>query len=160
MWAVPRMADNWTLPKMSGRLNLPYQSFAFLEIVPGAPMTMGITATFVAPWTLLSSSARSWYLLSCKKKRWQLHIIVIIIIIIIIIVINSPWTWHGCRAWWRSIYFIRVMTVNWWDSTLDYTRDNLDARWFKSGLCHHVIYFLGQDRYKYTEDHHSDVCNL
>ena len=30
------MADDYALPKMSGRLNLPYHTFAFLEIVPSA----------------------------------------------------------------------------------------------------------------------------
>ena len=41
MW----MADNCGLPKISGRLNLPYQAFAFPEIVPSAPITMDITVT-------------------------------------------------------------------------------------------------------------------
>ena len=30
------MADDYALPKMSGRLNLPYHTFAFFEIVPSA----------------------------------------------------------------------------------------------------------------------------
>jgi len=30
------MADDCALPKMSGRLNLPYHTFAFFEIVPSA----------------------------------------------------------------------------------------------------------------------------
>ena len=33
IWAAPRMADNCALPKISGRLNLPYQAFALPEIV-------------------------------------------------------------------------------------------------------------------------------
>ena len=36
------MADNCALPKISGRLNLPFQAFAFPEIVPSAPVMMGI----------------------------------------------------------------------------------------------------------------------
>ena len=36
------MADNCALPKISGRLNLPFQAFAFPEIVPSAPTMMGI----------------------------------------------------------------------------------------------------------------------
>ena len=36
------MADNCALPKISGRLNLPFQAFAFPEIVPSAPIMMGI----------------------------------------------------------------------------------------------------------------------
>ena len=32
------MADNCKLPKISGRLNLPYQAFAFPKIVPSAPI--------------------------------------------------------------------------------------------------------------------------
>lgn len=50
------------LPKMSGRLNLPYQAYAFFGIVQGAPITMGINFTLVALWILLVSRARSWYL--------------------------------------------------------------------------------------------------
>ena len=30
------MADDYAIPKMSGRLNLPYHTFAFFEIVPSA----------------------------------------------------------------------------------------------------------------------------
>ena len=50
------MADNCLLPKIPGRLNLPYQAFAFTEIVPSAPNTMGITVTLVALWILLISN--------------------------------------------------------------------------------------------------------
>lgn len=50
------------LPKMSGRLNLPYQAYAFFGIVQSAPITMGINFTLVALWILLVSRARSWYL--------------------------------------------------------------------------------------------------
>ena len=50
------MADNCALPKISGRLNLLYQAFAFTEIVPSAPNKMGITVTLVALWILLISN--------------------------------------------------------------------------------------------------------
>ena len=53
------MADNCTLPNMSGRLNLLNQAFAFFKIVPSAAITMGITVNFVALWTLFISSAKS-----------------------------------------------------------------------------------------------------
>ena len=46
--SAPGIADNCALPKKSGRLNFPYQAFAFLETVPSAPMTMGINITFGA----------------------------------------------------------------------------------------------------------------
>ena len=36
------MADNCALAKISGRFNLPYKAFPFPEIVPSAPVTMGI----------------------------------------------------------------------------------------------------------------------
>ena len=40
---------------MSGRVNLPYQAFAFFKIVPSTPITMvfTITVTLVALWILL-----------------------------------------------------------------------------------------------------------
>ena len=47
IWAVPRMADNCALPKICGKLNLPYQAFAFPEIVPSASFRMGITVNIV-----------------------------------------------------------------------------------------------------------------
>ena len=59
IWAVPRMADNCAFPKIFGRLNLPYQAFAFPEIVPSEPMMMGFIVTLVALWFLLISWARS-----------------------------------------------------------------------------------------------------
>ena len=52
------MANCRALPKMSGGLNLPYQAFALFEIVSSAPITIGITDTFVALWILLISRAR------------------------------------------------------------------------------------------------------
>ena len=51
------MADNFALPKISGTFNLPFQAFAFPEIVPSAAITMGITVTLVALWILLISRA-------------------------------------------------------------------------------------------------------
>ena len=59
MKAVPRMADNCALPTMSGIFNFSCQDFAFFDIVPSAPMTIGITVTFDALWILVISSARS-----------------------------------------------------------------------------------------------------
>ena len=56
------MADNCALPKICGKLNLPYQAFAFSEIVPSASFRMGITVTLVPLWILLISRSRSWYL--------------------------------------------------------------------------------------------------
>ena len=53
------MADNCTLPKMSGRLNLLNQAFAFFKIVPSAPIMMAITVNFGALWTLFISSVKS-----------------------------------------------------------------------------------------------------
>ena len=35
------------LPKIPGRLNAPYQAFAFPEIVPSAPIMMGITIIII-----------------------------------------------------------------------------------------------------------------
>ena len=60
------MADNCALPKISGRLNLPFQAFAFPEIVPSAPIMMGIIIIIII-------------------------IIIITIIIIIIIIIIVIW---------------------------------------------------------------------
>lgn len=56
------------LPKMSGKLNLPYKAYAFLEIVQSAPITMGFNFTLVALWILLFSRARSWYLSSVSSS--------------------------------------------------------------------------------------------
>jgi len=53
------MADDWALPRNSGKLNIPYQTFAFSETVPSAPITMGITSTFGALQILLSAKAIS-----------------------------------------------------------------------------------------------------
>ena len=50
------MADNCALPKISGRLNVPYQAFAFTEMVLSAPNTMGINVTLVPLWILLISN--------------------------------------------------------------------------------------------------------
>ena len=50
------MADNCALAKISCRLNLPYQAFAFTEIVPSAPIAMDITVTLVVLWILLNSN--------------------------------------------------------------------------------------------------------
>ena len=47
--------------KISGRLNLPYQAFAFAEIVPSASNTNSITVTRVALWIRLISRARCLY---------------------------------------------------------------------------------------------------
>ena len=57
MWAVKRVTDNCSLPKISGKLNLPYKTFAFPEILPSAPIPMGIPVTLVALWILLISRA-------------------------------------------------------------------------------------------------------
>ena len=46
--------------KISGRLSLPYLAFAFPEIVPNAPIAMGITVTLVALTILLISRDRSY----------------------------------------------------------------------------------------------------
>ena len=61
IWAVPRMADNCALPKISGRLNLPFPAFVYPEIVRSAPVTMGNTVTLLALRILLISRARFWY---------------------------------------------------------------------------------------------------
>lgn len=55
-------------PKMSGRLNIPYQAYAFFEIAQSAPVTTGINFTLVALWILLVSRARSWYLSSVSTS--------------------------------------------------------------------------------------------
>ena len=47
------MAANCAFPKIFGRLNLPYQAFAFPEIVSSVPITMGFTVTLVALWIFL-----------------------------------------------------------------------------------------------------------
>ena len=47
MLAVPRMADDSALPKISGRHNFTHQTFPFREIVPSAPIGMGITFSLV-----------------------------------------------------------------------------------------------------------------
>ena len=48
-WAVPSMADNCTLPINSGTPSLSYQVLALFNILPRAPITIGITVTFEAP---------------------------------------------------------------------------------------------------------------
>ena len=45
MWVVSRMADNCALPMMSGIFNFSCQDFALFDIVPSAPMMIGITVT-------------------------------------------------------------------------------------------------------------------
>ena len=39
------------------KCNLQYQAFAFFEIVPSAPITMGIIVSLVSLWILLISRA-------------------------------------------------------------------------------------------------------
>ena len=56
IWAVP---DNCAFPKIFGRLNLPYQVFAFPEIVPSGKITVGFTVTLVTLWIPFISLARS-----------------------------------------------------------------------------------------------------
>ena len=42
------MADNCALPKISGRLNLPYEAaFAFPKTVTSAPIMIGITVALL-----------------------------------------------------------------------------------------------------------------
>ena len=113
MWAVPRMADNWTLPKMSGRLNLPCQSFAFLEIVPSAPIAMGITATFVAPWTLLISSPRSWYTLSHKERDGSC-ILLLLLLLLLCRSLKSCSFHLWCRVQSMSLGQSKVCWITWW----------------------------------------------
>ena len=60
-WAVPRMVDNWTLPRRSGTFCLTNQVFAPFDMLKRAPITIDIIMTFEAPWTLLISNASSWY---------------------------------------------------------------------------------------------------
>ena len=48
------MADDYALPKMSGRLNLPYHTFAFFEIVPSAFFV--IIIIIIYPMTLVKIS--------------------------------------------------------------------------------------------------------
>ena len=60
-WAVPRMVDNWTLPRRSGTFCLTNQVFAPFDMLKRAPITIGIIMTSEAPWTLLISNASSWY---------------------------------------------------------------------------------------------------
>ena len=54
------MADDYALPKMSGRLNLPYHTFAFFEIVPSAffviIIIIIITIIIIYPMTLVKIS--------------------------------------------------------------------------------------------------------
>ena len=49
------MADDYALPKMSGRLNLPYHTFAFFEIVPSAFFVI-IIIIIIYPMTLVKIS--------------------------------------------------------------------------------------------------------
>ena len=60
-WAFPRMADNCTLPMISGTPSLSYKVLALFDMLPRAPITIDITVTFEVPWILLISNARSWY---------------------------------------------------------------------------------------------------
>ena len=52
------MADDYALPKMSGRLNLPYHTFAFFEIVPSAffVIIIIIIIIIIYPMTLVKIS--------------------------------------------------------------------------------------------------------
>ena len=50
------MADSYALPKMSGRLNLPYHTFAFFEIVPSAFFVIIIIIIIIYPMTLVKIS--------------------------------------------------------------------------------------------------------
>ena len=51
------MADDYALPKMSGRLNLPYHTFAFFEIVPSAFFVIIIIIIIIIyPMTLVKIS--------------------------------------------------------------------------------------------------------
>ena len=61
IWAVPRMAGNCAFPKIFGRLNLPYQAFAFPEIVSSVPITMGFIVALVALGIFFISCARCLY---------------------------------------------------------------------------------------------------
>ena len=51
------MADDYALPKMSGRLNLPYHTFAFFKIVPSAFFVIIIIIIIIIyPMTLVKIS--------------------------------------------------------------------------------------------------------
>ena len=50
------MADDYALPKMSGRPNLPYHTFAFFEIVPSAFFVIIIIIIVIYPMTLVKIS--------------------------------------------------------------------------------------------------------
>ena len=52
------MADDYALPKMSGRLNLPYHTFALFEIVPSAffVIIIIIIIIIIYPMTLVKIS--------------------------------------------------------------------------------------------------------
>ena len=65
------MADNCALAKISCRLNLPYKAFAFTEIGPSAPNTIGITVTLVALWILLISNQLA--LIRIKFGSWKVR---------------------------------------------------------------------------------------
>ena len=59
-WALPRMADNCTLPRRSGTSRFPNQVLAPFVMLPRAPITIGIIMTVKAPWIVVISNA-SWY---------------------------------------------------------------------------------------------------
>ena len=58
-WPVPRMADNYT-PMNSGTPSWSCQILALFDMLPRAPITIGLTVTFEAPWIPLISIA-TWY---------------------------------------------------------------------------------------------------
>ena len=49
------------LPRKSGTSSLPDQVFEPFDVLPRAPITIGIVVTFEAPWIILISNASSWY---------------------------------------------------------------------------------------------------
>ena len=78
--------DGWQLctSKKCQAVNLPSQAFAIFEIVSSAPITMGITITFMALWILLILSARFWYLSNFSSLLLLLLLLFLLLLLLLL----------------------------------------------------------------------------
>ena len=68
----------------SGTPSLSYQVLALFDILPEAPIMIGITVTFEAPCILLISNARSWYLLFTYYLLLILFLLLLLLLLLLL----------------------------------------------------------------------------
>ena len=127
-WAFPRMADNCTLPMISGTPSLSYKVLALFDMLPRAPITIGITVTFEVPWILLISNAISWYFSTFSSSVlmmfWsagtamsiRVHFCVSLCTRVITgrLCFNTCLCRKSCPRWLVLLHFLQLVRVEWW----------------------------------------------